>query len=400
MAADVHRQVGAQRAGEDPDVGHPSEVGVGRRLDDLGGERPVGVARQRRDRPAVGPRDRRQRVLERRGEALHEQVEQLLHTHAGQRSDGQRGVEVAPGDRLLEVRGQRREVELVAGEVAVEQRLVLALGDDRLEQVGPQPLGERDVLGIGRALDPAAGGVVDDPCVEQRDETGDAAVVVVHRQVQRHHRLVEQPLAERHRLVEVGAGLVELADDDRPRDAEHGALGPQLRRHRVEPAGGRHDEQHGVRRPQTRPQLADEVRRAGGVEQRELHPGVLELGHAERHRAVHALLDVLAVEHARAVHDPAGTGHRAAVQEQRLDERGLAGAAVADDGDVADEVRRARRRRGARVVRTGPLGVLGHARPSRSRPRHPPGASQPAGAGPTGQGRRARRMARTRLRRH
>ena len=47
VAGDVDRDVGPQRAGEDPHQRDPAEVGVGRRLHDLGDQRAVGVAGQR-----------------------------------------------------------------------------------------------------------------------------------------------------------------------------------------------------------------------------------------------------------------------------------------------------------------------------------------------------------------
>ena len=47
VAGDVHRGVGPDGAGEDPDQGDPADVRVRRRLDDLRDERAVGVARDR-----------------------------------------------------------------------------------------------------------------------------------------------------------------------------------------------------------------------------------------------------------------------------------------------------------------------------------------------------------------
>ena len=298
-------------------------------------------------------------------------------------------MEVPARDGLLEVGREGLEVELVAGEVAVEQRLVLALGDDRLEQVGPQALGERDVLRVGGALDPRAGGVVDDARVEQRDQAGDAAVVVVHRQVQRHDRLVEQPLAQRDGLVEVGPRLVELADDDGPRDAERRrtppTAAPSRRRARRRPTRRTAPRPPPAARPAARRRSPG----APGVSSRvSLTPACSTCAtpsDTERCRrcSTSSLSSVAVPSSTRPARLTAPV-----CSEQRLDERRLAGAAVADDGDVAHEVRRAAApvRCSSRPVGTGVLGTL--VPPGRV-PGHAPGRHSLPSQGAAGQGRRA-----------
>ena len=122
-----------------------------------------------------------------------------------------------------------------------------------------------------------AAGVVEDPLAEQADQAADVAVVGLQRQVERQHggagrvvAAVEHPLADRHHALEVGAGGVQPGDDDGARHADLGALVPQLLGGAVEAVGRRDDEQRAVGRAQAGPQLADEVRVAGGVEQVDL----------------------------------------------------------------------------------------------------------------------------------
>ena len=82
--------------------------------------------------------------------------------------------------------------------------------------------------------------------------------------------------------------------------------------------------------------LALEARIAGDVDQVEL--AALPLGVRERERDRHPplLLVVVPVRHGRAGFDRPEPVRLAHLEEQCLDERGLAGAAVTDDGDVAD----------------------------------------------------------------
>ncbi len=65
VTGDVHGHVRSDRAGEDADQRHPTHVGVGGGLDDLGDQRAVRVAADGRRRLACGGEDVRKRVLER-----------------------------------------------------------------------------------------------------------------------------------------------------------------------------------------------------------------------------------------------------------------------------------------------------------------------------------------------
>ena len=135
VTGDVHGRVGPDGAGEDPDEADPADVGVGGRLDDLGDQRPVGVAgRGSGRRLPAGREDLGERVLERRGEARRRPVEQLVGADPGQGVDGDDRVEGAARDRALEVVDEQVAVDLLAADVAVHQPLVLGLLDHRLDQ--------------------------------------------------------------------------------------------------------------------------------------------------------------------------------------------------------------------------------------------------------------------------
>ena len=131
-------------------------------------------------------------------------------------------------------------------------------------------LDQRQVLGVGLALDPAAAGVVGHGLGQQADQPGRAAVVGGHRQVQRQHAVAEDPLADRDRLVEVGPVLVQLGDHHRARHADGRALLPQHPGRAVDAVDRADHEQRRVGGAQPGPQVADEVGVAGGVEQVDL----------------------------------------------------------------------------------------------------------------------------------
>ncbi len=138
------------------------------------------------------------------------------------------------------------------------------------------------MLGVRVALHPGGSGVVGDLLGQQPDQaadgTGGVRVAGVHRQVQREYAVAEGLLAGLHGALELGARGVNLGYDHGARHADRGALVPQDAGHAVDAVGGRHHEQGGVRGAQAGAQVPDEVGIAGGVEQVDLHPGVLERG--------------------------------------------------------------------------------------------------------------------------
>ena len=134
VPGDVDGLVDAKRAREDPHEREASDVGVGRRAHDLGDERLGRVARHPFEGPAHGRRDVGKRVHRRVGEGTLDDAEQLLDAGAGQRGDGQDREEGALRDGGAQVAEERVGVERLALEVAVEQRRVLRLLDDRLDE--------------------------------------------------------------------------------------------------------------------------------------------------------------------------------------------------------------------------------------------------------------------------
>src|SRR6185295_16065099 len=82
--------------------------------------------------------------------------------------------------------------------------------------------------------------------------------------------------------------------------------------------------------------LALEARVAGDVDEVELPVLPLRVRERERDRHPPLLLVVVPVGDSRSRLDRAEAVRLARLEEQRLDERGLARASVADDGDVAD----------------------------------------------------------------
>src|SRR6266536_2788523 len=90
---------------------------------------------------------------------------------------------------------------------------------------------------------------------------------------------------------------------------------------------------------QGRADVADEVRVAGGVEQVDLEPIVLDGGGRQRHGDVLAGLFGLEVGHGGTVLDAANPVDRAGAVQERLDQRRLAGTAMPDNQDVTDALR-------------------------------------------------------------
>ena len=103
-----------------------------------------------------------------------------------------------------------------------------------------------------------------------------------------------------------------------------------------------HDEQREVGGLERGADVADEVGVARRVEEVDLGAVELERRQRERHRDPAALLLGVEVADRRAVLDLAEAGDRPGREQEGLGERGLAGAAVADEGDVADVGRRER----------------------------------------------------------
>lgn len=351
VAAHVHGRVGAQGAGEDADEGDPADVRVGRGLHDLGEQGGRRISDGKGARGAVLGGDRRKHVFRGGGEAAGDQVQEFHGPDALARalergSRGEDRVEGAACDGSLQVVEEGRDVDPVAGEVAVHQGLVLALGDDPLDEPVTCLLQGAALSVGGRSLPPFPRRVVEDPLGEKPGESGERGVPVrslvpLHGHVQGEHGVgvvvSEDPAADPGQLVEGRTRGVQVRDDDGRRHADGRALLPERprgARHRVGLLGGRHDEEGRVRRAQTGPDLPDEVRVAGCVQQ--VDPVALPVDGDQRelHGTPSALFRLVVVGDGRAVLDPAGPVQGAGGQRQRLHQGGLARAAVADQRDV------------------------------------------------------------------
>ena len=376
VPGDVDGGVGPQRAGEDAHQRHPAHVGVGRRLHHLGDQRAVRIAGQRGRGRTVRAGRRREAVLARAREPGDDELQQGVDAHAGQWRGAQHRVEVAAGDGGLQVGDQVGLHQLVTGEVALHEHLVLALADDALDQLGPEPVG----LDLPRPPARRVG-------VEQGHQVAHRAVGGAVDQVHGEHALPQQHLAQPHGLLDVGLRAVDLGEHHRARHADRRALLPERGGGGVHPVDGGDDEEGGIGRAQAGAQLAHEVRRPGGVQQGDAVAGVLDGRDAQRDRPPLPDLDVLGVQARRAVLHPAGARQRAGRDEQRLGQRRLAGTRVPDEGDVAHLLRRPGGRCGCGLLRHLPVSSWNRrraarwpCRPGRTGPRARPAPSGPGRA--------------------
>ena len=97
-----------------------------------------------------------------------------------------------------------------------------------------------------------------------------------------------------------------------------------------------HHEQRALDDPEGAAHLPLEARVAGDVEEVELAPLPLGVDERERDRELALVLVVVPVRDGRARFDRAQPVDLTGLEEQRLDERRLARAAMADDSDVAE----------------------------------------------------------------
>ena len=223
-------------------------------------------------------------------------------------------MEGAPGDRRLQVVDERGDLDVLAAEVTLHERLVLGLLDDALDQLAARLLGA-----VGRL----AGGRLGQQPVQPGER-----LAVPDRQVERCDPAAEGLLAGRDGGLQVAAGVVAPGHHDGARHADRGALLPLRDGGRVDRAlaalledlGAGDDEQRGVGGAQSGAQLTDEVAVAGGVDQVDLGAVVQERGDGQRDRALLADRGRVVVAHRAAVDDGAGAGDGGGVREQGLDQ--------------------------------------------------------------------------------
>ena len=228
------------------------------------------------------------------------------------------------GQRALElVRGRD-----LAGQVALE--LLVVAGDDLLDQLVVQPVLLVGDIGRQGLAVVAPVGVVLETLVGE--DVGDAVqlLLLAEGQFQRHETGPEPGLQFAEDAMEVSPLLVLLVDEHQAGDAGCSALLPRRLRADLDPVDGA-DHEHGeVGDGQGGVDVAGEVGVAGGVDEIDLvrlSVTGLPLERGQRQRQRHRALDLLGfgVTDRRAVLDPPGPRQHTGSEEDRFDERRLAG---------------------------------------------------------------------------
>ena len=300
------RARGFDRAAEHAREADPTDVGVALHAEHGADERVPGPTR---DRLAVGVGDRdhvrrRTETLEELEDGLDALVVQRIADE--DRDDGPR--RDGTGHQLVELLlGQLLGVEVLHQELLV----LTGVHDPVLERLAPLALGVEDR--------PAHLGEVRTAGVRQLDGHADLA--------DRAAQLTDQ-------LVEVGVLAVEVGDDDRTPAAERARrlhLGAQVVGGSARTGDDADDEvgaEHG------RLHLADELRVARRVHEGPALVAPFRINGGHLQRVLLLLLFGLRIADARLLRDrslPCGGSRQ---ERQGLDQRGLAGGGVADEGDV------------------------------------------------------------------
>ncbi len=242
---------------------------------------------------------------------------------------------------MRERTGELGELDLLVAEIALHE--VVVGDDDSLDQ----RVVHRVLLGfhLGRnlALVPLGRAVaVGDRVVVQELDDAAERRLGADREVQRRDTGAEPLLQLVEGALERRSLAVELVDEDRPRDAALlGHLPGHLGLH-LDALDRGDDEQREVGGLERGAHVADEVGVSRRVEQVHLVPVELERRQRQRDRDPAALFLGIEVAHGRAVLDLAQAVGRTGGEQQGLGQRGLAGAAVPDEGHVADVGRRKR----------------------------------------------------------
>ncbi len=170
------------------------------------------------------------------------------------------------------------------------------------------------------------------------EQVDDALQLVLgaDRKLDRHATGGELLLERGQRAEEVGALAVEHVHEHDPR--EPGLLGatPDTRGVHLDAHHARDDDERALDDAQARDRVRLEARVAGRVDQVDLPPLPLEVRERGRERHLPPLLVLVPVGDGATGLDGAEAVDLAGLEEHRLDERGLAGPAMADHGDVAD----------------------------------------------------------------
>ena len=278
-------------------------------------------------------------MLDRRRKVLDDRVEEAVGAEVARRDPARDREHRAVVGALLERGDDLLVGDLLALEVALHQRV------GRLGHLVHQLLAVllRLVLHLVRDRDLAAvvlsGALVAVGLhVDEVDHAGDL-VLGADRDLGGDHVRAEGRPEALERAEEVGALAVEHVDEDQAREVELGGALPQSRRVHLD-AHHRVDDEHGrLADAQRAERVGDEAGVPGRVEQVDL--AVLPFEDRERSRDRHLarLLVRIGVRHGRPLdHGPEPVDHTR-LEQQRLVQRGLTTAPVADERHVANAIR-------------------------------------------------------------
>ncbi len=271
-----------------------------------------------------------------RGRLLDEELRQPVDADELRRAPAQHREHGARRDAGRERARELGDLDLLVAEVALHE--VVVADDDALDErvvhrvlLGLHLVGHR-ALGALRRCRPCS---VTATSFKQVDDAAKLGLFA-DRQLQRRDAGAELRLQLVERARERRALAVELVHEDRARQAALLGEPPRDLGLHLDAFDRGHDEQREVGGLDRGGDVADEVGVPGRVEHVDLVVVELERGERERDRDVAALLLGVEVADGRAVLDPAQADDRPGVEQQGLGQRRLAGAAVADERDVAD----------------------------------------------------------------
>ena len=328
----VKRRAGSERAGSDLQKRQLAHERVGQRLEHAGGEGLIVGADALLSVAALGV-DALERGARRGGHEVDEVVQQLGKAHARQRRAAHHRHHRAVLDALTQAVHDLFLGKLAFLEVLLHQ---FVLGAGRGFHDGFA--GALDVAGhIGGDVDLLEGlalagvGLV----LQNADNAGELAAL--------HDRhLNGRDVAAilvgdgGKRAAEVGVLAIHLVDDDHARSVGLVAQIPRLFRAHVQAGNRAHGDDRALGHGHGADHFAGEIEVAGHVDQIDLDVLPLEGSDGGADGDLAALLLLVAVGHRVAILDAALTVDGAAGVQQGLDQRGLALAAVSDDGDIAD----------------------------------------------------------------
>ena len=262
-----------------------------------------------------------------------EEIEQAVDADEVRRGAGGDGEQLGLGDGLGEGRLELGRGDLLLGEELLEE-LVVGLGDG-LDELAARLVGGRREVG----RDVALGGLLALVDVSLHAEQIDDALEVVlaaDGDLDGHDLRAEGLAQALDGEREVGALAVEHVAEEDAREAAFVGARPEPLGLDLDAEDAVDDHEGRLDDPQRGDGVGEEARVAGRVEEIEAESLALDVRKAGRQAELPALLVVVVVGDGRAVdHVPQAIDHAGLVQ-QALEQRSLAGTAMADEGDVPD----------------------------------------------------------------